>query len=420
MNIKQIGALKGSANFMQDFLHSRNIENLTDFLYPQANFMLEPSLLDNMQEGAECYLKAVDCGQKITIVVDSDCDGFTSAAIIYNYTKKIDPNANISWLIHAGKQHGVEDLVETIIDVEKPNLLILPDAGTNDSDYCKEIMEHGINVLILDHHIQDRTDNPAIIINNQSSVNYTNKHLCGAGVVYKFCKFIDSWAHYDYADSFIDLAAMGIIGDMMNISGLENRYIIDKGLKSIQNFLFDSFIEKQSFSMGDKITPIGIAFYIVPLINGMIRVGNQEEKEILFEAFINPMKQVPSTKRGHKPGDEENICAQAVRICANAKNRQDKLKEKISELLDIQIQNYCLDAHKIIIVDGTDVDYDSELTGLIAMQLAARYHKPILLGKRGNDNMLKGSIRNCANSPISDLKEFLLSSELFEYVSGRH
>ena len=44
-------------------------------------------------------------------------------------------------------------------------------------------------------------------------------------------------------------------------------------------------IDKQSYSMGNKVTPIGVAFYIVPLINALIRVGTQEEKEMFFNEF---------------------------------------------------------------------------------------------------------------------------------------
>lgn len=417
MNIKQIGDLQSSTEFLQNFLAARGIKDLQGFLKPTEDFMIDPLLLNNMEEGSLCYLKHVDCNDKIAIVVDSDCDGYSSAALMYNYTKAINPDIEIKWFIHEGKQHGVEDLVSDIIDYA-PKLLIIPDAGTNNIEECNEIIDNGIDIIILDHHIQDRTGSKAIIINNQCSEKYDNKALCGAAVVYKFCKYIDKCINNNCADKFVDLAALALISDMMDVTPLENRYIINTGLHSINNFLVDSFIEKQSFSLGEKLTPIGVAFYIVPLINGMIRVGTQEEKEVLFEAFINPMKQIDSTKRGHKAGELENICVQAVRSCVNAKNRQDRTKEKISDLLDIQIQNYCLDEHKILLIEADEETFDSELTGLIAMQISARYHKPVLLGKKGLDNMLKGSIRNCANSPISDLKEFLLSSGYFDYVSG--
>mgnify|MGYP003416379716 FL=1 len=36
----------------------------------------------------------------------------------------------------------------------------------------------------------------------------------------------------------------------------------------------------------DAMNPISVAFYIVPLVNAMIRVGTMDEKRRLFEAFI--------------------------------------------------------------------------------------------------------------------------------------
>jgi single-stranded-DNA-specific exonuclease len=82
---------------------------------------------------------------------------------------------------------------------------------------------------------------------------------------------------------------------------LENRYICERGLKNINNKFFKELVEKQAFSLGDgPLTQIGVAFYITPLINALIRVGNDIEKERLFLAFITPDIDVPSTKRGEK------------------------------------------------------------------------------------------------------------------------
>lgn len=60
----------------------------------------------------------------------------------------------------------------------------------------------------------------------------------------------------------------------------------------------------------------------------MIRLGTQADKEELFLAFIKPDLIYDSTKRGHKPGDKENICEQMARICVNTKNRQNKERDK--------------------------------------------------------------------------------------------
>ena len=41
--------------------------------------------------------------------MDSDCDGFTSSAIMYLYIKDWFPDTIITYVLHEGKQHGLQD-----------------------------------------------------------------------------------------------------------------------------------------------------------------------------------------------------------------------------------------------------------------------------------------------------------------------
>ena len=89
------------------------------------------------------------------------------------------------------------------------------------------------------------------------------------------------------------------ISDVMNMNTLENRWICDYGLSHVHNKFFKGLIEKQAYSLGEgELNQIGVAFYITPLINVLIRVGSIYEKERLFQAFITPDVEVDSTKRG--------------------------------------------------------------------------------------------------------------------------
>lgn len=148
--------------------------------------------------------------------------------------------------------------------------------------------------MVLDHHLADPpfSDN-AVIINNQLSPRYNNKALTGAGVAYQFCRRYDEVCGTNFADEFIDLAALGVIGDMGSVLDMENRYIITKGLSNVKNYFFKTIAIKQAYSITKQmasswseiqnhLTPITVAFYIVPLINAMIRVGTQAEKGRLF------------------------------------------------------------------------------------------------------------------------------------------
>ena len=60
----------------------------------------------------------------------------------------------------------------------------------------------------------------------------------------------------------------------------------------------------------------------------------------------------------------------------------------------------------------------SELNGLSAMKLAAKYKKPTLIGRVNNEGEIKGSIRNVNNCGLESLKDFLTESKLFDYVQG--
>lgn len=217
----------------------------------------------------------------------------------------------------------------------------------------------------------------------------------------------------NYADNYIDLAALGIIGDMGSMLVLENRYIATKGLNNINNFLFKSILEKQEYSTGGKINPISVAFYVVPLINAMIRVGTMEEKTRLFEAFINGTKKIPSGKRGAK-GTLEYAAIESVRECTNARTRQNKILDEAVARLESKIFKLGLLENKILFIRLDDDDeFPSVLNGLVAMRMAAKFKKPTIVARLNNEGYIRGSARAVSNSPLPNLKTFFTNSGFF-------
>lgn len=343
----------------------------------------------------------------------------TSASILYLYLKDWKPNINITYTLHTGKQHGLEDQMDYFLSNKDIDLVVVPDAGSNDFQYIEQLKELSIPVLILDHHIlETEVSSNCVIINNQVSQKYRNKALTGAGVVWQFCRYIDSQIQESFADKYIDLAALGTIGDMGNVAIFENRYIIKRGLDNIKNFFFSTLIDKQSYSMADKINPTTVAFYIVPLINAMIRVGTQEEKERLFEAFINGKKKVISNKRGAK-GETTYLAYESARECTNAKARQNKIKDKAVEELEIKIYKYDLLENKVLFVRlDDDNDFPSELNGLVANQLANKFYHPTIIARLNEDGQIRGSARGLNQSGLDSFKNFMMDSGYFEYALG--
>lgn len=422
---------------LKEILQDRGVEDIEHFLNPSSETCeLNPHDLKNIDAAAERLLYHLRKNSDILFIVDCDADGFTSSAILWLYIKKIFPEARLEFTVHEHKQHGLDDKIDWICDEAKWDLVICPDAGSYDVKEHRMLGELGMDVICLDHHDQlyDDKGNPvvsnlptAIIVNNQLSPDYSNKSLCGAGVVYKFCEVLDEMLGIQQAHNYIDLAALGEIADVMDRTNIETNYIMMEGLKNIHNEGFRTLIEAQSYSLKEKavspyvgLSPIDIAFYIAPLINAITRVGTLTEKETMFYCFIEPNKAMPSSKRGAKPGDIEYAAEQTARVGKNAKSRQDRLKEQALGIVDFKIQKDGLDDNNIIIVelDGSD-NIPQELTGLIAMNIVTKYHKPVMIGRRNNDNEIQGSIRSDGNfAGLPSFKKFLEDSGLVTYTAG--
>lgn len=398
-------------------LKNRGIEDWQAYLNTDDGALLPYELLDNIEQAKDCLLQHIENKSNIIIIVDDDNDGITSSAMLYNYLHSIYPDINLKYLIHTRKSHGLSD---DIVIPENTDLVILPDAGTNEVDESKALKEKGIDIIVLDHHIQEK-DNPyAIIVNCQTSKHYSNKSLSGSGMVYKFLKCLDDATWENRADDFLDLAALGIIGDSMDIRTLENKRIIDLGLSNIRNKAFQAFINKQSYSINGVVNITNCQYYIVPLINGIIRNNNCIEKETMFKAFCELDEYFDYQKNSKTEMVKEDIYTRSARLAVNAKARQNKLLEKEIERLNGDIEKHDWNKNQLLFVNGEGLE--GSLTGLTAMKLSNAYNKPCLIIRESSyeEGCLTGSMRNYSGSPIDSLKEFLEETGLFEYVKGHN
>ena len=400
-------------NMETNLLKIRGVTNPNDYLHISNKYEIDYNKLNNkqntIQEAVQCLLTHINNNDTIFTIADSDQDGVCSFAELYLYLKNQFPNINLQYAIHTGKQHGISK------DIKIPNdtkLLIVTDGGSNDYEQHKILKNKGIDIIILDHHDADRISENAIVINNQLC-DYPNKQLCGAGIVCKFLKALDDELWIEEADKYLDLVALGLIGDSMNVSEMETKYYITKGLNQITNKQLKALIKKQEYSTKGVININNIAFYIVPLVNAMIRCGKQDERQLLYKGFIEEYEEFDYKPKGKDTKViKEDIYTRVARLCSNAKLRQDKMRDKavkeISEL--IETNNKLND--KVLVINCNN-KYGRNLTGVIAMKIADKYNKPCVLLNKTQDNIYKGSGRNTDRNDIKDLKQVLNDTKLF-------
>lgn len=409
LNEKSTNNYKDLDTIIEQLLIQNGIDNPQDYLRLSNSADGEhKEKLTNIDKAVLMLSQHIDKQSKIHILVDSDVDGFTSASILYQYLKNLFIEnkmslENLTYSLHRAKEHGIS------FDINIPeniDLLIIPDASSNDYEQHKEYKDKGVDIIVLDHHPVKKISENAIIVNNQLC-DYPNKQLSGVGIVYKFIQELDNYYWREEAEQYLDLVALGMIADNMDIREVETKYYINQGLNNIQNKLFQALLDKQQYSTKGIVNPQSIAFCISPLVNAVIRKGTQIEKEMMFKAFCQIDEVFPYKKRGADIYVDEDIYTRVSRLATNIKAQQKKAIDKQIKILYNKAQEQT--NNNIIIIYDNDIE--PSLTGLTAMQLSSKFKKPVLLFKYSEKyQQYRGSGRTLENISTNNLQKFLSNS----------
>lgn len=118
---------------------------------PPKSALQSPLDLDNIREGAHLLKQVLQKNGRIVLVVDTDVDGVTSASVMWMYIKRLYSEARLDFKLHTAKQHGLSDLIDELVEEsEGIDLVVVPDAGSNDEEQHIILKNHNIKCLILD------------------------------------------------------------------------------------------------------------------------------------------------------------------------------------------------------------------------------------------------------------------------------
>ena len=428
MKYKLIKEINKEYNAIQQILTNRgiNFNDIHHYLNTTDQDIYEPEafgLQNEMKSAASVLIKTILNEANALVVVDCDCDGFTASALLINYLYELFPawvTNHLKWFIHENKEHGLSDVMTYIFQKGCFDLIIVPDAGSNDYEYHKELKECGKTVVVLDHHEAEKVSENAIVINNQLS-DYPNKYLSGVGVTWQFCRYIDKIMNNSKANEYLDLVALGNMADMMSMRSIETKHLINKGFKeeNLKNPFIYGMAEKNSYSLGGKITPMGAAFYIAPFVNAMVRSGTLEEQELLFKSMLKhkAFEEILSNKRGHRPGEMEKVIDQALRTATNVKNRQTRAQDAGMELIENLIEKNNMMEHKVLLFLLEPGQIDKNIAGLCANKIMAKYQRPCCILTKV-DNTYQGSARGCDKTGINNFKDICESTGVIMYAEG--
>ena len=214
------------ATFLREYLRACQIDDVDAYLNPDGIEYQSPDVYKNMDVAVLLLKQHITKMSRIAVLCDEDDDGLCSCVIITDMLKQL--NAEYRIFFHTvAKAHGIRvDSSDKVLDdilEYAPSLLIIPDASA-DRESCQTLREHDCDVLILDHHLYDFSNNPYAVIVNCLQQSDTNQSASGALVASKFVNAVLG----NKKDEYADLVAMSLIGDVMDLRDLENRAYINQ------------------------------------------------------------------------------------------------------------------------------------------------------------------------------------------------
>jgi single-stranded-DNA-specific exonuclease len=364
---KPVKRIRESNNVIEKLAKVRGIDNIQEFLFPEFKHYLSPLYLKNIKEASEKILDALIKGLKIVISADCDTDGIMSTGMMVRFLSQFSDNVTYIYS-QRSKGHGIEHQLESVPD--DTDLLIILDSSSNSVKACKALKKKGIDIIILDHH-QVEVENPYALLVNPQNDDYPNKSISGAGVTFKTMQVMDEKLGSDTVWDYIDLCAIGMYADMMDMSVMENRFIVKEGLKNIKNPGIRAILDVKNNNIED-VNSQTIGFTIAPMINGSARM---EKIELALELVI----------------------CDDYKQCLFLAEEIDKLNEKRKKITKQLTEQYMetIDRELKVII-AIDDQASKSFNGLVATKLADEFKRPAMV-MRSYKGSLQGSYRNYAD-----------------------
>ena len=359
---------------LQKIMKSRGIDDYDAFVYPSEDNFISYDKLPNIDKAYNEVLDALVNKHKIAVLFDTDTDGISSGTIITRYLRKF--GGEVTPFINGGKKHGLVRSEKYYSKLKDFQLLIIVDSLNDSVDEYRELSDQGVKIVVFDHHnVNPEIPYDKYITLVTSQTTYPNKDLCGAGVTWKFCKYFDYLQETDFADDLVDLAACGELADVMSMMVMENRYIVAKGLRNLQNLAMKKIVGSYEFNS------TAVLFSVAPLVNATNRLNHNED---IMHAFLSDdnkevLKYMRSVKKCKKDQDE----------------MVDSLMFEAEKQCDKQVEE---GRHALIVVLDT-----KGLSGLLAMKITSKYGRPAFVIWNSDEKKFAGSLRTGENIDLSKL-----------------
>lgn len=368
------------------------------------SLIADPKLLYGAKEAASVIYQALTRYEKIVIVGDFDVDGATSTALLMRGFLALGIN-NIDYIIPDRFDDGY-GLTQSVVDKAKvlnADLIITVDNGISAHAAIDYANQHGIKVIITDHHLAPEIlPNAVAIINpQQAHCNFPSKNLSGVGVAFYLLLAlrahlrIQKWFEAKQIKEFnlahlLDLVALGTIADIVPLDH-NNRILVQHGLERIRKNQCIAGINALLKVIGKHNQTIGaqdIGFQLAPRLNA---AGRMDNMAIGVELLLTD-----------DPNKADEIALLLNDLNLDRKNVQKQMQDKAMQLLDQLKFDETNLPNSIVIFHE---DFHEGVIGLLSSRLKDRYYRPVFSFAQNSSGILKGSGRSISGVHLRNLLE---------------
>jgi len=334
----------------------------------------DPNLFTDMIKCSERIRQAMDNGERILVYGDYDADGITSTVLLIRTLRSLGVHADYYIPHRFFEGYGPnEDTFMSAIG-EGYQLIITVDCGIVSLDEANLLKEHGVDLIVVDHHQWKKELPTAIgIIHAEYDENYPFNDLAGVGVT---LKLVEALKEGKLDDEDYVLAMLGTIGDVVPLIG-ENRTIVIRGLEAIKDATLPGLLAL--FDVADvnafNVDETTVGFSICPRLNAP---GRMDDASLAVDLLLSDDLQVAKQ------------LAKEVESLNNERKRVTKII--IDEALQQGSKKYVTGKKVLVLYDP---NWHEGVLGIVASKVVDTFGIAVamLTDSEDEEGLVKGSAR---------------------------
>lgn len=377
-------------------------EECRTFFCPDTTLLHDPFLLRGMETAVERLQAAIEGGEKIVVYGDYDVDGVTAVVLLVRVLRLLGAQCEYYLPNRLTEGYGISaDGVDRIAD-SGATLLVSVDCGVTACEQVAHAREHGLDVVVTDHHETKETlpEALAVIDPKQPGCPYPDKNLAGVGVALKLCTALCDrmGAGEEPWRKCLDLAALGTAADIVPLLG-ENRVITTLGFEQMADSSVEgicALIAAQGLT-GTPLSTRHAVFQIAPCINAVGRLGDPRRgAEMLLT-------------------EDPAVAQLYARELVEANGERRAIHQQVEAEAMAWVTKNC-DVERDVAIVAADERWHVGVIGIVASKLVERFYRPTILCTVNEDGTVRGSGRSIRGL---DLFEALgQCSDLLETFGG--